>query len=75
MIWRIVQAALVAGAVGFCLVIILGPILAMLKVPIAVFFGGIFVDWGWAMGILAGLWFFFFGGSLGNWGRGGPPPV
>lgn len=73
MIWRIVQAVIVAVVVGFLLVVLLGPIITMLQVPIAVFVGGVFVQWGWAMGIVAGLWFFFAGGSLSGWWRGPPP--
>ena len=72
MISRIVQAVIVAVVVGFCLVVLLGPVLEMLKVPIAVFICGVLVDWGWAIGIVCGLWYFFSGGSFGNWWRSGP---
>ena len=73
MITRIVQAVIVAVVVGFCLVVLLGPVLELLKVPIAVFIGNVFINWGWAMGIVAGLWFFFSGGSFGGWWRTPPP--
>ena len=72
MIGRIVVAVLVAVVVGFLLVVILGPVLMMLKVPIAVFIGEVFIGWGWAIGIVSGLWFFFTGGSFGSWWKSGP---
>ena len=72
MLSRIVQAVIVAAVVGFLLVVILGPVLAMLQVPIAVFLGGVLVQWGWAIGIVCGLWFFFSGGTLGGWWNRGP---
>lgn len=61
MIGRIVLAVVVAVVVGLVLVGLLGPILASLGVPIAVTVGAFFVRWGWVLGILAGLWFFFSG--------------
>lgn len=67
MLGRIVQAVIVAVVVGFLLVVILGPVLCMLKVPIAVFIGGVFIDWGWAIGIVCGLWFFFSGSNFSWW--------
>lgn len=62
-ITRIVQALLIAVAVGlFC--ILLGGVLVTLEVPIAVTVGGFFVEWGWVIGVIAGLWFFFGGGAF-----------
>lgn len=64
MITRIVLAVIVAVIVGFLLAIVLGPLLVMLKAPPATFIGGIFVEWGWPIGVVAGLWHFFVGGSF-----------
>ena len=63
LIGRIVLAVIIAVVVGLVLVGLLGPILITLHVPIASTVGGFFVDFGWALGVLAGLWFFFTGGS------------
>lgn len=62
MLIRFGQAVLVAIVVGIaCL--FLGTILvdALGKVPIAHTIGGLLLAWGWILGILAGLWWFFFG--------------
>jgi uncharacterized membrane protein YvlD (DUF360 family) len=59
MIARIVLAVVVAIVVGLLLSALLGPILLTLGVPIATIVGDFFVRWGWALGVLAGLWFFF----------------
>jgi uncharacterized membrane protein YvlD (DUF360 family) len=67
MIGRIVLALVVAILVGLLLTFLLGPILLMLSVPIAVVIGGFFVQWGWVLGILAGLWYFFAGGPGFTW--------
>jgi hypothetical protein len=72
MLWRIAQAAIIAGVVGFLLVVIIGPVLTMLQVPIAVFLGGVCVNWGWAIGVFAGLIWFFWGGA--GWLRPPSPP-
>jgi hypothetical protein len=61
MITRIVLALVVAVIVGLVLVALLGPILVGLAVPIAVTVGDFFVKYGWVLGVLAGLWFFFSG--------------
>lgn len=63
MISRIVLAVVVAVVVGL-LCILLGSILVTLQVPIAVTIGGFLATWGWVLGVLAGLWFFFRGGKL-----------
>jgi hypothetical protein len=64
MIARLVLAVVVAVVVGLGLTALLGPILVSLHVPIAVVIGHFFVLWGWVIGILAGLWFFFAGGGF-----------
>jgi uncharacterized membrane protein YvlD (DUF360 family) len=66
MIARIVLALVVAIVVGLLLSALLGPILVALAVPIAVILGSFFVRWGWVLGILAGLWY-FFAAYQGGW--------
>ncbi len=61
MIQRLVLALVVAVVVGLGL-ILLGDVLVTLKVPIAVTIGGFLAEWGWVLGVLAGLWYFFRGG-------------
>ena len=61
MIARIVIAVVIAVVVGLLLVALLGPILVSLAVPIAVTVGDFFVRYGWVLGVLAGLWYFFLG--------------
>lgn len=61
---RIVLAVVIAVIVGIVLVGLLGPVLISVKVPIAVTVGRFFVDWGFVLGLLAGLWFYFAGGSF-----------
>lgn len=60
---RIVLSLVIAILTGL-LLILLGGILADLKVPIAVTIGHFFVAWGWVLGILAGLWYFFSRGGI-----------
>lgn len=75
MIARIVCAVVVAVIVGLLLVALLGPILVLLAVPIAVVVGNFLVQWGWVLGILAGLWFFFAGPRYsGPWPWTRTPP-
>lgn len=64
MIARLVLALVVAIVVGLGLSALLGPILVSLAVPIAVVIGDFFIKWGWVLGVLAGLWYFFAGGGL-----------
>lgn len=64
MIEAIIIAVLIAAVVGFLLVVVLGPILQMLKVPIVVFIGGILIAWGWAIGVVVGLFYFFDHGGF-----------
>lgn len=61
MIGRLVIAVVVAVVVGLVLVALLGPILISLAVPIAVVVGEFFIRWGWVLGVLAGLYYFFAG--------------
>lgn len=63
MLSRVAIAVLVAIFVGLgC--ILLGSVLGTLNVPIAAVVGGFLVTYGWALGVLAGLWHFFNGGFL-----------
>lgn len=64
MIARLVLAVVVAVVVGLACVALLGPILISIGVPIATVVGAFLVQWGWVLGILAGLWFFFSGASI-----------
>jgi len=64
MITRIVLAVVIAVVVGILLTSLLGPILNDLKVPIAETVGSFFKQWGFVIGLLAGLWYFFSGGSI-----------
>lgn len=63
MISRVVLAVVVAVIVGLVCMYLLGPLLVAMGVPPAVVVGDFFVRWGWTLGILAGLWFFFSGQS------------
>jgi hypothetical protein len=60
MLGRVVLAVVVAVVVGLACML-LGAILTSLAVPIAVTIGAFLVQWGWVLGVLAGLWFFFSG--------------
>jgi hypothetical protein len=67
MIARVVVAVVVAVVVGLvCL--LLGDVLASVGVPIAVIVGGFLARWAWALGVLAGLWYFFMGYRSGRLG-------
>jgi hypothetical protein len=69
MIARVVLAVVIAVVVGIVLVGLLGPVLVTIKVPIAVTVGRFFEDWGFVIGVLAGLWYFFSRGfSLPSFG-------
>lgn len=60
MIGRVVLAVVVAVVVTL-LCILLGGILATLGIPIAVTVGNFLEKYGPAIGVLAGLWYFFKG--------------
>ena len=64
-IQRIILAVVVAVVLGIVLVGLLGPVLISVKVPIAVTVGQFFLDWGFVIGVLAGLWYYASGGSFG----------
>ena len=61
MIETLVIAVVVAIIVGALLVYLLGPIIKSLPAPIAQIVGSFFVTWGWGIGLLAGLLYFFGG--------------
>ena len=61
---KLVLAVVVAVVVGIVLVALLGPILDTLKVPIATTIGEFFVAWGFVIGVLCGLWYYFAGPSI-----------
>jgi len=62
MLLKIGRALLIALIVGFLLAVILGPVLLLIGAPPTDFIGKILKECGWAIGIVAGLWYFFFGG-------------
>lgn len=63
MLSRVVLAVVVGVVVGLvCLVV--GSLLADVKVSFAETIGGFLAAWCWVIGLLAGLWYFFSGGSL-----------
>lgn len=64
MLEAIVIAVIVAIVVGALLVYLLGPVIKSLPAPIAQIVGDFFIAWGWAIGLLAGLIFYFRGGKL-----------
>lgn len=63
LIGRIVLAVVIAVIVGL-LCILLGSILITLNIPIAETVGGWLKQWGFVLGVLAGLWYFFTHGGL-----------
>lgn len=64
LISRIVLSVIVMVVVGLLLVGLLGPFLLSVSVVPMVILGRFCVDWGWALGLLCGLWFFFSRGGL-----------
>lgn len=69
MIEAIVVAVIIAIAVGVLLVALLGPLIKTIQAPVAQIAGDFFVKWGWAIGLLAGLLWFFSGGSFFGFGK------
>lgn len=63
LIIAIALAVIVAVVVG-ALAILLGRVLKTIPAPIAVTVGGWFEQFGWAIGLLAGLWWLLTGGKL-----------
>lgn len=59
MIEAIVIAVIIAIAVGALLTYLLGPIIKSIPAPIAGIVGDFFIRFGWAIGLIAGLWWFF----------------
>ncbi|MHB8420652.1 MAG: hypothetical protein ACYDCL_21480 [Myxococcales bacterium] len=60
MIARLVLAVVMACVTGLVCVLV-GAILGSVGIPIAVTIGAFLVRWGWILGVLAGVWFFFTG--------------
>ena len=54
-----ILAVVIAAVVGLLLTGLLGPILVAMAIPIVATVCGFLAMWGWVLGILAGLWFFF----------------
>lgn len=68
MIARLALAVVVAVVVGLvCL--LLGALLADIKIPFVATIGDFLRSWGWVLGLLAGIWYFFGGGSFGGFGN------
>lgn len=67
MISLIVISLLIAVIVGL-LVTLLGRVLKTLAVPIAVTVGAFFDQYGWTIGVIAGLWYFFTSGTWSHIG-------
>ena len=68
MLARVVLAVVVAVVVGL-VCILLGMVLGSLNVPITDTIGSFLKQWGWVIGVLAGLWYFFAPGSFPNFGN------
>ena len=68
MIESIIVAVLVATLVGLLLVALIGPALKMLPGPLGALLGGFFVQWGWLLGAIVGLLWFFGGGPIFGFG-------
>lgn len=64
MLVRIVLAVLVAVITYLVCIFVGGVLLVSLKVPIAVATGQFLDTWASVISILAGLWYFFAGGTL-----------
>ena len=69
LIEAIIIAVVLAVIVGALLVYLLGPIIKTIPAPIAQIIGDFFVRFGWAIGLLVGVIWFFFGGSLFGIGK------
>ena len=63
MIARLALSVVVAVVVGL-ICQLFGPILISMGVPFAVAVGAFLVQWGWVLGICAGIWYFFSGGGF-----------
>lgn len=69
MIEAIVVAVIIAVVVGGLLVYLLGPIIKSIPAPITQIVGDFFVRFGWVIGVIAGLLWFFGGGSFAGFGK------
>lgn len=58
----LILAVVVAAATGLAC-ILLGSVLGSLNIPIADTIGKFLTAYGWALGVLAGLWYYFTGGT------------
>jgi hypothetical protein len=67
MIQKLVLAVVVAIAVGL-VCMLLGAVIGSLNVPIAETIGHFLTAWGWVIGVLAGLWYFFAGVTFSGFG-------
>ena len=67
-IGRLILAVVIGVIVAITLVGLVGPLLQDLKIDFAVTVGSFFVSWGSVLGLLAGLWFYFKGGTIGGIG-------
>jgi hypothetical protein len=65
---NIIVAIVIAALVGLLLVGLLGPILNSVGIPIVAVLGAFFVRWGWVLGVLIGLLWFFGGGPIFGFG-------
>ena len=65
---RLILAVVVGVVVAIVLVGLVGPLLIDLKIDFAVTVGQFFVAWGHVLGLLAGFWFYFKGGTIGGIG-------
>ena len=64
LIWKIVIAVVIAALVGLVLSQLLGPVLTSTNIPIIEVVGRFFAEWGWVIGVIVGLLWFFRGGPL-----------
>ena len=62
MLSRIVLAVVV-GVVTGLVCLLLGAVLGSMDIPPVSAIAGFLTRWAWVIGILAGLWYFFAGGS------------
>ena len=64
MIELLVLSVVVAVIVGLVCVALLGPLISALPGPFAAAVGSFFTKYGWVLGVLAGLWYFFSRGHI-----------
>jgi hypothetical protein len=66
MIENIIIAVIIAAVIGLLLVGLLGPVLVSVGIPIVVVLGTFFTKWGWVIGVLIGLLWYFGIFGLGH---------